>query len=270
MTQGAYAVRLFPPSSSLDSGLFCFASRLCISCFCCPRFPPSYSPGRCRVNVALHADFLVSASNSRVTSIQSLNNSTSALFQSHPSSSLWHDAMFSYSKPPSLSDRRGSAFAHDELSLNNSVNPVKTAQARPPRGPPTPCLTTPAAEYDQTMTGSPPPPPTPAASPGPSHVQPDGVDAGADDGFLDSKIQQHFKSCSGPQKTRLLADLLKLCTSHELSFVHQFVSPLLKKDPFTSLPNELCLRVCPASLPCIKCPAADRDSANTTLDPVLH
>ncbi|CAK7271958.1 hypothetical protein SEPCBS57363_004888 [Sporothrix epigloea] len=151
--------------------------------------------------------------------------------------------MFSYQKPASLSDRRGSAFAHDELSLNNSVNPVKAAQTRPSRGPPTPCLTTPAAEYDQTMTGSPPPPPTPAASPGPSHVKPDWVDAGADDGFLDSKIQQHFKSCSGPQKTRLLADLLKLCTSHELSFVHQFVSPLLKKDPFTSLPNELCLRI---------------------------
>ncbi|CAK7568020.1 MAG: hypothetical protein SEPTF4163_005999 [Sporothrix epigloea] len=73
------------------------------------------------------------------------------------------------------------------------------------------------------MTGSPPPPPTPAASPGPSHVQPDGVDAGADDGFLDSKIQQHFKSCSGPQKTRLLADLLKLCTSHELSFILSFI-----------------------------------------------
>jgi F-box and WD-40 domain protein CDC4 len=29
--------------------------------------------------------------------------------------------------------------------------------------------------------------------------------------------------------------------------VHQFVSPLLKKDPFTSLPDELCLRVRSAS-----------------------
>jgi hypothetical protein len=26
--------------------------------------------------------------------------------------------------------------------------------------------------------------------------------------------------------------------------VRQYVDPLLKKDPFTSLPNEICLRVC--------------------------
>jgi F-box and WD-40 domain protein CDC4 len=49
--------------------------------------------------------------------------------------------------------------------------------------------------------------------------------------------------CNGGQRTRLLADLLNLCTSGQLSFVHQFVSPLLKKDPFTTLPDELCLRV---------------------------
>ena len=104
-------------------------------------------------------------------------------------------------------------------------------------------MTTPAAEYDQTMTGSPPPPPTPAASPGPSHVQPDWSDANADEDFFHSKVRQHFQSCTGSQRTRLLADLLNLCTSQQLSFVHQFVSPLLKKDPFTSLPDELCLRV---------------------------
>lgn len=152
--------------------------------------------------------------------------------------------MSGYPRPPSFSDRRGSAFARDELSLSTSANPVvKAAQARPPRGPPTPSMTTPAAEYDQTMTGSPPPPPTPAASPGPSHVQPDWSDANADEDFFHSKVRQHFQSCTSSQRTRLLADLLNLCTSQQLSFVHQFVSPLLKKDPFTSLPDELCLRV---------------------------
>jgi F-box and WD-40 domain protein CDC4 len=42
---------------------------------------------------------------------------------------------------------------------------------------------------------------------------------------------------------RLLGELLNLCDSHELSFVAEFVSPRLKKDPFMVLPTELCLRV---------------------------
>jgi F-box and WD-40 domain protein CDC4 len=104
-------------------------------------------------------------------------------------------------------------------------------------------MPTPAADFDQQLTGSPPPPPTPAASPGPSNCQPDWSGAADDEDFFLAKVRQHFKNSSGPQRTRILADLLNLCTSPQLSFVHQFVSPLLKKDPFTSLPNELCLRV---------------------------
>lgn len=34
-----------------------------------------------------------------------------------------------------------------------------------------------------------------------------------------------------------------MCDSNLLSFVHQLVSPRLKKDPFEHLPDELCLRV---------------------------
>ncbi|TDZ23840.1 F-box/WD repeat-containing protein 7 [Colletotrichum orbiculare MAFF 240422] len=104
-------------------------------------------------------------------------------------------------------------------------------------------MTTPAADFDQQLTGSPPPPPTPAASPGPSHHQLDWSDAADDEDVFLCKIRAHFKNSGGPQRTRLLADLLNLCTSQQLSFVHQFVSPLLKKDPFTSLPDELCLRI---------------------------
>jgi F-box and WD-40 domain protein CDC4 len=43
---------------------------------------------------------------------------------------------------------------------------------------------------------------------------------------------------------------LNLCTSQQLSFVRQYVDPLLKKDPFTCLPNEICLRVCISRRPC--------------------
>jgi F-box and WD-40 domain protein CDC4 len=147
--------------------------------------------------------------------------------------------MAGYPRPLGFSERRGSVFS-DELSLN--THNVKMPQQRP-RGPPTPSMSTPAEDFDQQLTGSPPPPPTPAASPGPSHAQPNWSNADEDEDIYLSELRQHFVKCSSPQRTRLLADLLNLCTSQQLSFVHQFVSPLLKKDPFTSLPDELCLRV---------------------------
>ncbi|OAA71388.1 F-box and WD repeat-containing protein [Cordyceps fumosorosea ARSEF 2679] len=156
--------------------------------------------------------------------------------------------MTGYKKPIGFSERRGSLLA-EELMLNTAPDTVmdhvddKVPTQRHPKGPPTPSMSTPAADFDQQLTGSPPPPPTPAASPGPSHYQPDWSDAADDEDFFLAKVRQHFKNCSGPQRTRVLADLLNLCTSQQLSFVHQFVSPLLKKDPFTSLPDELCLRI---------------------------
>jgi F-box and WD-40 domain protein CDC4 len=149
--------------------------------------------------------------------------------------------MDSYHRPLSFSKRRGSAFNHDELILNTQN--VKMPVTRPPRGPPTPSMSTPAGDFDQQLTGSPPPPPTPAASPGPTHAQPDWSDAAADEDVFLAKARQHFITLNAPAQQRLLADLLNLCTSQQLSFVSHFVSPLLKKDPFTTLPDELCLRV---------------------------
>lgn len=152
------------------------------------------------------------------------------------------------SRPQSFSERRSSQLSED-LSVNtrNMASGSPTEKATQGlssiRGPPTPSMPTPAADFDQQLTGSPPPPPTPAASPGPSHGQLDWSDAADDEDFFLAKVRQHFKTCSGPQRNRILGDLLNLCTSQQLSFVHQFVSPLLKKDPFTSLPDELCLRV---------------------------
>lgn len=158
--------------------------------------------------------------------------------------------MAGYDRPMGFSERRGSILAEElMLNTNNAVmdqrpDKMPQQQQRLMRGPPTPSMSTPAADFDQQLTGSPPPPPTPAASPGPAECQPDWSDAADDEDFFLAKVRQHFKNCSGPQRTRVLADLLNLCTSQQLSFVHQFVSPLLKKDPFTSLPDELCLRVC--------------------------
>jgi len=164
--------------------------------------------------------------------------------------------MAGYSRSLSFSERRGSILScGEDLSLTttatvatNSEAPTivnqrmeKASQSRP-RGPPTPSMCTPAPDFDQQLTGSPPPPPTPAASPGPA-PGPDWSDAADDEDYFLATVRRHFQHCSGPQRNRVLADLLNMCTTQQLSFVHQFVSPLLKKDPFTSLPDELCLRI---------------------------
>ena len=171
-------------------------------------------------------------------------------------------------RPLSLTERRAS-MVHNacedgetsptkQLTLNTNPNAVrivsrvdKVGQSRP-RGPPTPNMTTPSADPDSPTHSShdPPPPPTPAASPGPDHPQPDWSDAGDQEDFFLAKIRHYFKNRSPPERTRILADLLNLCTSQQLSFVRQYVDPLLKKDPFTSLPNEICLRVCFCNQPC--------------------
>lgn len=52
-----------------------------------------------------------------------------------------------------------------------------------------------------------------------------------------------FADMSDTEKQRLLAELLNLCNSQQLGFVQEFVSPRLKKDPFATFPDELCLRV---------------------------
>ena len=157
--------------------------------------------------------------------------------------------MEGYQRSSGFADRRGSQPQDLPLNANPLLRMDKLSQQRlPPRGPPTPSMGTPAANFDQPLdqqqvTGSPPPPPTPAASPGPSQPQAE-WDAEISQDLLMARTRQYFKSCNSRQRTRILADLLTMCTAQQLSFVHQFVSPLLKKDPFTSLPEELCLRVC--------------------------
>ncbi|KAI1006313.1 hypothetical protein K3495_g1909 [Podosphaera aphanis] len=132
--------------------------------------------------------------------------------------------------------------APQNISLSTRVEKILQSH---PRGLPTPNMNTPSADPDSPTHSShdPPPPPTPAASPGPDHPQPDWSDASDHEDFFLAKLRVHFKECSPPQRSRILADLLNLCTIQQLSFVRQYVDPLLKKDPFTSLPNEICLRI---------------------------
>jgi F-box and WD-40 domain protein CDC4 len=166
-------------------------------------------------------------------------------------------------RPLSLTERRASMVLNGDdgelsptratLTLNTNTSHGRLqqrvdriGQSSRPRGPPTPNMMTPSADPDSPTHSShdPPPPPTPAASPGPDDTQPDWSAAGdQEDDFL-KHMRSYFIDRSHSERTRILGDLLNLCNSQQLSFVRQYVDPLLKKDPFTTLPNELCLRVC--------------------------
>ena len=88
-------------------------------------------------------------------------------------------------------------------------------------------------------------PPTPAPSPTPHQRTP---------AFLHNPLTEIedptlraapvlFSRLSPKSKEAWLASIVDSCDNHCLSFLHQLVSPRLKKDPFRTLPNELCFRV---------------------------
>jgi F-box and WD-40 domain protein CDC4 len=56
-------------------------------------------------------------------------------------------------------------------------------------------------------------------------------------------IRALFVELNDGEKQRLLAELLNLCSIKQLAFVQDFVSPRLKKDPFMTFPDEICLKV---------------------------
>jgi F-box and WD-40 domain protein CDC4 len=104
------------------------------------------------------------------------------------------------------------------------------------------------------LPSAPASPPTPAPSPTPTQRVPDWSTAAEhEDGDIKS-IRAQFGDMNRAERMRLLGELLNLCDSQELSFVAEFVSPRLKKDPFMVLPTELCLRV--RFFTCPGCPDA--------------
>ena len=118
-----------------------------------------------------------------------------------------------------------------------------------------------------TLPSAPASPPTPAPSPTPMHRAPDWSTANPREDIgdldLDDAAGQHasthvssggygfgyrnmraiFADASNDERQRMLAELLNMCDGKLLGFVANFVGPRLKRDPFSSLPNELCLRI---------------------------
>src|SRR5690242_17414112 len=110
--------------------------------------------------------------------------------------------MTGISKPRlSFAERRGNSliFEGGDLSLKTNVPKIPR---QGPRGPPTPSMSTPAADFDQQLTGSPPPPPTPAASPRPVIGRLNWTDAESERDDELSRFLLHFAKCSGPQRSR--------------------------------------------------------------------
>ncbi|KAL5438836.1 hypothetical protein PMIN07_011135 [Paraphaeosphaeria minitans] len=94
-----------------------------------------------------------------------------------------------------------------------------------------------------TLPSAPASPPTPAPSPTPTQRVPDWSTAAEHEDSQIKNTRALFSDMNRPERLRLLGELLNLCDSHELSFVAEFVSPRLKKDPFMLLPTELCFRI---------------------------
>lgn len=118
-----------------------------------------------------------------------------------------------------------------------------------------------------TLPSAPASPPTPAPSPTPMHRAPDWSTADpAEDigdieldeahtdhastgssargyGFGYRHIRAMFADMENDERQRMLAELLNMCDGKLLGFVAGYVGPRLKRDPFTVLPNELCLRI---------------------------
>ena len=137
------------------------------------------------------------------------------------------------------------SFASASASRARKRSLVARSQPRQIRTPSSPMASTIPGNL---LPSAPASPPTPAPSPTPTQRAPDWSTAAEHEDHHVRDIRARFADMTDAEKQRLLAELLNMCNSHQLAFVHDFVSPRLKKDPFTSLPTELCLRVrCPIS-----------------------
>ncbi|KAF1812715.1 WD40 repeat-like protein [Eremomyces bilateralis CBS 781.70] len=146
--------------------------------------------------------------------------------------------------------RRMSLDSEDDMTdLLSSASPPgrlkrsRNTNTRLPHPIHTPSSPTSSTIPPSLLASAPTSPPTPAPSPTPTQRAPDWRTAAEHENANFSNIRMLFTDMGDPEKQRLLAELLNMCNSKQLVFVHEFVSPLLKKDPFTTLPDELCIKI---------------------------
>ncbi|KAK3177001.1 hypothetical protein OEA41_008327 [Lepraria neglecta] len=95
------------------------------------------------------------------------------------------------------------------------------------------------------LPSAPTSPPTPAPSPTPHQRSPTAWPPSLDD--TEDSIMEEARHLFGRLNTTAkeiwLRSLVEMCDNHSLSFLHQIVSPRLKKDPFQALPPEMCYKI---------------------------
>ena len=137
------------------------------------------------------------------------------------------DRMQQHSRPSPLS---GIPRQQDTI-ITSHPRPLPTARAM-------------VSPLQNLLPSAPASPPTPAPSPTPQiHRLPTWSTANENEDTFLRDARPHFSKLDSQERQRFLAEILNLCDSQQLSFVLNYVSPRLRKDPFKSLPNELCLRV---------------------------
>lgn len=156
-------------------------------------------------------------------------------------------------RPSSLdSDSEWSSFKRippPSVALGQHASRQKTSgqnvHPKPPLTPNTALPSTlPQPVPNPLLPSAPASPPTPAPSPTP-HQRP-AIWLGALEELEDPALREArfiFSSLDTASKEAWLTSLVDGCDNQTLSFLHRLVSPRLKKDPFRTLPDELCLRV---------------------------
>jgi F-box and WD-40 domain protein CDC4 len=139
-----------------------------------------------------------------------------------------------------MSPTAGPAGVYPSTSRAKRRSVITRSQPRPIHTPTSPLNST---IPHNLLPSAPASPPTPAPSPTPGARAPDWSTAAEHEDSHVRNIRELFVDMNDAEKQRLLGELLNMCNSQQLAFVHDFVSPRLKKDPFTYLPTELCLRV---------------------------
>ena len=164
--------------------------------------------------------------------------------------------MDSFSHRPS---GRGSAFtSNSDVPMHGRFPPAPVSigprpsrrkeSVQHPKPPLTPSASSsmPQPIPNPLLPSAPASPPTPAPSPTP-HQQSSAIwhlpslDDQEDPVLEDAR--RVFQDLDTAARETWLRSLVDLCDNQNLNFLHSIVSPKLKKDPFTILPNELCWKV---------------------------
>ena len=129
----------------------------------------------------------------------------------------------------------------------NSRRKDSIQRPKPPLTPNTSTMPQPMA--NPLLPSAPASPPTPAPSPTPHQRSPttwhlSSLEDPDEPLPILEDARRLFMRLGVTARENWLRSLVDTCDNHTLSFLHQIVSPRLKKDPFKAVPNELCWKVC--------------------------